>query len=191
MAAVPLAIEAVVTTPEGEVVVRGQSSVATTTGHIQQITLSPSAPPACPEAVAAVGEADWVILGPGSWFTSVMPHLLVPDLAAALHSTAAQRCVTLNLSPETGETRGMSATEHLASLHAHAPHLRVDAVVADPRAVEDIEPLFDEAAKMGARVVLRQVSVGDGTPAHDPIRLAAAYRDVFDGHLGDVGLPQD
>ncbi|WNB87037.1 uridine diphosphate-N-acetylglucosamine-binding protein YvcK [Cellulomonas sp. ATA003] len=200
MAAVPLAIEADVlaVTPGADGaagapvrrVVHGQSAVAITPGHIEQVRLVPPDPPACPEAVAAIEAADWVILGPGSWFTSVLPHLLVPELAAALHRTTARRCVTLNLSPEEeGETAGMTATEHLQVLHHHAPELRIDAVVADPRAVDDVAPLVDAAAAMGARLLLRQVRTGDGSPRHDPLRLAAAFRDVFDDFLGDVGTP--
>ena len=211
MAAVPLAIEADVvgldraTTGSAQSsawatsggaalathrVVTGQSAVAVTQGRIEHIRLTPANPPACPEAVEAIDAADWVILGPGSWYTSVLPHLLVPELAAALHRTSARRCVTLNLSAEAhGETDGMSLTEHLHVLHQHAPELRIDAVIADPRAVEDVDPLVEAAAEMGARLLLRQVRTGDGSPHHDPLRLAAAYRDVFDDFLGDVGTP--
>lgn len=187
MASVPLGIEADVRTGDRLETVVGQSHVAVTHGRIEQLRLVPADPPACPEAVQAVEEADWVVLGPGSWFSSVMPHLLVPDLARALHETRARRCVTLNLSSETGETYGLSATDHLEALHKHAPGLRIDAVVADPSAVEDTEQLADASAQMGARLLLRQVRRGDGTPRHDALRLAAAYRDVFDDFLGDVG----
>jgi hypothetical protein len=83
----------------------------------------------------------------------------------------------------------MTATEHLAVLHQHAPDLRIDAVVADPRAVDDVVPLERAARAMGARLLLRQVRTGDGSPRHDPLRLAAALRDVFDDFLGDVGTP--
>src|ERR1700731_4432878 len=71
--------------------VRGQVACATTTGRVRSMSLVPADPPACPEAVAAVGAADWVVLGPGSWFTSVLPHLLVPGLAEALVTTRARR----------------------------------------------------------------------------------------------------
>ncbi|WP_435736054.1 uridine diphosphate-N-acetylglucosamine-binding protein YvcK [Cellulosimicrobium sp. PMB13] len=187
MAAVPLGIEADVRTGDGLETVVGQSRVAVTHGRIEQLRLVPPDPPACPEAVAAVRDADWVVLGPGSWFSSVMPHLLVPELAAALHETSARRCVTLNLSSEAGETYGLSATDHLEALHKHAPGLLIDAVVADPTAVEDTEQLAEAAQRMGARLLLRQVALGDGTARHDALRLAAAYRDVFDDFLGDVG----
>lgn len=188
MSAVPLEIEADVEDGAGgTAVVRGQSAVAVTTSRITQVRLVPDAPPACEEAVAAVDDADWVVLGPGSWFTSVLPHLLVPELAAALHRTRARRVVVLNLSPDSGETAGMCAEEHLAVLHEHAPGLHVDAIVADPGAVDDVDVLMARAQAFGARVLLRQVRAGDGSARHDPLRLAAALRDVVEGFLGDVG----
>jgi len=192
MAAVPMDIEAGVLgidpdDPDTVTTVRGQVALATTRGRVVGVRLVPAEPPACPQAVEAVTEADWVVLGPGSWFTSVLPHLLVPDLSAALKATKARRCVTLNLGPQPGETEGFGPETHLEVLAAHAPDLRVDAVLADPSSVEDPGSLADVAASLGARLLMRQVSVGDGTPRHDPLRLAAAYRDLFVGVLGDVG----
>ncbi|MEV7960959.1 gluconeogenesis factor YvcK family protein [Oerskovia paurometabola] len=187
MAAVPLGIEADVRTDHGLRTIVGQSQVAVTRDRIEQLRLVPPDPPACPEAVDAVMAADWVILGPGSWYSSVMPHLLVPELAHALHETTARRCVVLNLSNTSGETYGLTATDHLEALHKHAPSLRIDAVIADPSAAEDVGLLADESARTGARLLLRQVGRSDGTPQHDALRLAAALRDVFDGFLGDVG----
>ncbi|SDS54953.1 gluconeogenesis factor YvcK family protein [Paraoerskovia marina] len=186
MSSVPLKIEADVRGENGLEVVHGQSAVAVAPGRIEQIRLVPHDPPACPEAVTAIREADWVVLGPGSWYSSVMPHLLVPELSDALHTTRGRICVTLNLSADEGETDGLSAEEHLHALHRHAPDLRIDAVVADPSAVEDTEALVATAATVGAKLLLRQVRRGDGTPRHDRLRLAAAYRDVFEDVIGDV-----
>lgn len=190
MASVPLVVEADVQRgPAVDAALRtvvGQSRVAVTDGRIEQLRLVPADPPACPEAVAAVRAADWIVLGPGSWYSSVLVHLLVPELAQALHETHAKVCVTLNLSAERGETQGLTATDHLAALHKHAPGLRVDAVLADPSAVEDVSELAAAAKGMGARLLMRQVRRGDGTAQHDALRLAAAYRDVFEGVYGDV-----
>jgi uncharacterized cofD-like protein len=191
MASVPLDIEATVVgidpdDPDALVTVLGQVAVATTPGNVVGVRLVPERPPACPEAVRAVLDADWIVLGPGSWFTSVLPHLLVPQLAAAIQETTARTCVTLNLSAQAGETDGFSAEAHLDVLATHAPELRIDAVLADPTAVEDASMLADVASSFGAKLVMRQVSLGDGTPRHDPLRLAAAYRDVFVDVLGDV-----
>jgi len=191
MAAVPLDIEATVrgvdpAEPAELTSVRGQVAVAVTPGSVVTVRLVPEAPPACPEALAAIRAADWVVLGPGSWFTSVLPHLLVPQLSAALHDTGGRVCVTLNLGQQKGETDGFSPEAHLEVLAAHAPDLPIDAVLADPSAVEDPGTLADVASLLGARLVMRQVSLGDGTARHDPLRLAAAYRDVFAGVVGDV-----
>ncbi len=191
MAAVPLDIEAQVrgldpADPAAVQPVLGQVAVATTPGDVVSVALLPGDPPACAEAVAAIEAADWVVLGPGSWFTSVLPHLLVPELAGALHGCAARRCVTMNLGTQQGETEGLSAHEHLRVLAHHAHDLRVDAVLADPSAVEDAYALSETAAGLGGRLVMRQVRLGDGTSRHDTLRLAAAYRDVFAGAVGDV-----
>ncbi|HEY0119069.1 MAG TPA: uridine diphosphate-N-acetylglucosamine-binding protein YvcK [Cellulomonas sp.] len=188
MAAVPLRIEADVVGDDGRVrLVDGQSHVAVAAGRIAEVRLDPPAPPACPEAVEAVRQADVVVLGPGSWYTSVLPHLLVPELHQALAAGAARTIVTLNLQPERiGEVVGMPVTDHLATLAECAPDLRVDAVVVDPGAVEDLDLLADRCAALGARMLVRQVGRGDGTARHDPLRLAAAYRDVVDGFFGDL-----
>lgn len=191
MAAVPLEIEAELVdpaTPAGPTrTVRGQSTLAKAPGRVRSVRLIPDDPPACPEAVEAIDAADWVVLGPGSWFTSVMPHLLVPELSAALHRTKARRCVTLNLSPDDEETPGMRSHELLHALQEHGPGLRVDVVVADPSAVDDLDALQTTCDGLGASLLLRQVRVGDGSACHDPLRLAAAYRDAFEGFLGDIG----
>lgn len=187
MAAVPLRIEADVREGDGITTVQGQAQVALSHGRVERVRLVPADPPARAEAVAAVREADWVVLGPGSWYSSVIPHLLVPELAAALQETSARRALTLNLSPQQGETTGMTAADHVRSLHEHAPDMHLDVVIADPAAVEDLDDLADAVARCGARLLLRQVGVGDGTARHDRLRLAAAYRDAFEGVLGDVG----
>jgi uncharacterized cofD-like protein len=159
----------------------GQVAVATTSGLVAAVHLRPSDPPACKEAVRAVEEADWVVFGPGSWFTSVLPHLLVPDLRDALHRTAARRLVALNLAPQAGETDGFSPESYLDVLAAHAPDLRVDVVLADESMVVDTRGLMAAAQSVGGRLVLSQLALGDGTPRHDPERLARAYQEVFGG----------
>jgi len=183
MSNVPLEIEADVLgldpdAPDDPLLVRGQATVAKTQGEVRAVRLVPAAPPACPEAVAAIREADWVILGPGSWFTSVLPHLLVPDLAAALTQTRARRCLTMNLVPA-AETRGYSPSAHLEVLAAHAPGLRLDAVVVDPSFLQQDGHFAGLAESLGARLHVSTVRMADGSPRHDTNRLAAAYADVM------------
>lgn len=189
MSTVPLEIEADVAgldpgDPSALALIRGQASVAKTPGAVQAVRLVPDAPPACPEALAAVEDADWVILGPGSWFTSVLPHLLVPDLARAITATNARRCVTMNLAGD-GETEGYPPSAHLELLAAHAPGLRLDAVLVDPSFVRGDARFERVAAALGARVHRAPVRSVDGAPRHDTNRLAAAYAEL----LGLVGWP--
>lgn len=163
-------------------VVDGQVAVASATGQVLSVQIVPEDPPACPESLAAVGDADWVVLGPGSWFTSVLPHLIVPELADALVSTRARKVVALNLVPQPGETEGFSPEKHLAVLAEHAPDLRIDAVVADERVTDDENVLAEAAKELGAELVLAKVGRSDGTPRHDPRRLASVYRALFAKH---------
>src|SRR5215470_5028801 len=151
MAAVPLDIVAAVAgidpdRPDEVSIVRGQVACAKTPGKVRSISLEPADPPAVPEAVSAVHDADWVVFGPGSWFTSVLPHLLVPSLRAALAATQARRLVALNLVPQRGETAGFSPHRHLEVLADHAPSLSFDAVLADRRAVSGAEGELEKAA---------------------------------------------
>jgi uncharacterized cofD-like protein len=174
----PVAIEADVrgddpARPDEVVTVRGQHNVAVTPGKVESVRLRPPSPAACAEAVAAVAGADWLIFGPGSWYTSVIPHLLVPELARAVVASPARRLVTLNLAAEL-ETEQLSLAGHLAALHWYLPELRADAVLADVNAVGDPEPVRRAAESLGARLVLAPVAVGDGSARHDPGALGAA-----------------
>nr|WP_211177653.1 uridine diphosphate-N-acetylglucosamine-binding protein YvcK [Pseudonocardia acidicola] len=187
MSLAPLDIEAEVTglddDPGRARRIRGQVAVASTPGRVRRVWLRPERPPACAQAVAAVRAADLVLLGPGSWFTSVLPHLLVPELREALMDTAAHRVVVLNLAPEPGETAGFSPEQHLAVLSQHAPGLRVHAVLADVAAVAVPHRLDHVARAMlfpDGRVHLAPVAAADpAVPRHDPAALADALRAVL------------
>lgn len=180
MSSTPLEIEAEVTTDSGTRTVRGQVAVALTSGHVDKVRLLPEDPPAQPEALETIAEADFVVIGPGSWFTSIIPHLLVPELHRALCETRAKRVLSLNLLAEK-ETSGFSVAEHIRSFHAHAPDLRLDVLIADPGAIDDRAAVERAADECGAQLLVRTVRMNDGTARHDPLRLAAAYRDAFEG----------
>ncbi|MFD0690564.1 gluconeogenesis factor YvcK family protein [Actinomadura fibrosa] len=184
MAAVPMDIVAEVrgadpARPDEISQVKGQVACASTPGAVLGVSLVPADPPACPEALAAVEDADWIVFGPGSWFTSVLPHLKVPALARALTSSRARRVVALNLAPQPGETDDFSPQAHLEVLQAHAPDLRVDVVLADSGVVDDPEALDKAVQALGGRLVLAEVAADDGSPRHEPARLAQAFVQIF------------
>ncbi|MDO5662506.1 MAG: uridine diphosphate-N-acetylglucosamine-binding protein YvcK [Brachybacterium sp.] len=187
MALEPLDIEAQVHGADGEPrLIRGQAEVATAGGRVDSVRLIPARPAVPPEVLEAIDAADWVIIGPGSWYTSVLPHLMIPEIADVLRDTSARRCITMNLETGRDETTDMGASDLLRVLLEHAPDTRFDALIADPTCLEDSVELAQYAAGRSIPTVLRQVSERRGVPRHDSVRLAAAYRDVFDGAIGDV-----
>lgn len=179
MAPVPVSIEAGVRDGTGALrTIRGQHQVAITRDTVDEVRLIPPDPPACAEAVTAVRDADWLIFGPGSWYTSVIPHLLVPQLAHTITQARAARLITLNLAAEK-ETAGLPLPDHLRALTRYLPGLRADVVVADGKAVGDPEPIRRAAESLGARLILAPVAVDDGKPRHDPSALAAVLSPVL------------
>ena len=164
--------------PGETVTVEGQHAVAITTGHVEAVRITPASPPASPQALAAIAEADWLIFGPGSWYTSVLPHLMVPELAAAIVASPARRLVTLNLAAD-NETAGLSVADHLAALHWYLPSLHIDVVLADAKWVGEPEPVHRAAEELGAQLVLAPLAVADGSPRHDPESLGVALVPVL------------
>jgi len=171
--------------------IRGQSSIAATPGRVRSISVVPENPPACAEAVQALSRADVVILGPGSWFTSVIPHLLVPDLADALVRTRAGLITILNLEPQVGETDDFSPEEHLRVLTEHCPALRIAAVIAGTDSVYDPHSLRRFTDGLGARLVLAPVATAGDPARHDPSRLSRAIAEAgLNGEFREAN-PQD
>jgi uncharacterized cofD-like protein len=188
MSAVPLEIEASVRgadagRPGATVLVRGQHALAKTPGEVLSVRLLPEDPPAVPEAVAAIDAADWVVFGPGSWYTSVLPHLMVPQLADALQATPARRLLVLNLVPQEGETDGYTAADHVNVFVRHAPKLRLDDILVDPaslRGPDEVAQLARVAEALGARVHVHEVGDPAGQPRHDSVALAEAFQTLFE-----------
>jgi uncharacterized cofD-like protein len=179
----PLDIEAQVTGLDADPAtirrIHGQVAVATTPGRVQQVRLLPDRPNACEQAVTAVAEADVILLGPGSWFTSVIPHLLVPALRDAVVDASGRRIVVLNLAPQPGETEGFSPEQHLDVLARHAPRLRVDAVLADNGAVPMPERLSKAVGALGGVAYLAELALAGTRDRHDPVALAALLEKVL------------
>jgi 2-phospho-L-lactate transferase/gluconeogenesis factor (CofD/UPF0052 family) len=146
--------------PDDVVTVRGQHNVAVAHGHVAALRIEPADPPTCDEAI------------------SVLPHLLVPGLAAAISASPARRLVTLNLAAD-NETHGLSVADHLAALHWYRPGLRVDTVLADAKWVGEPEPVHQAAESLGAQLVLAPLAVADGSPRHDPESLGVALVPVL------------
>jgi len=170
----------------------GQVAVATTPGRVRRVRLIPPDPPAADGVVSAIDAADLVVLGPGSWFTSVIPNVLIKEIADSLARTRATKVLVLNLAPQPGETAGFSAEQHLHVLRQHAPAIDFDAVLVDsrmPLSGTEREHLERAAAGLGARVhtseIARTGEDGTMSAVHDPTQLARALADVMPAGAGD------
>jgi uncharacterized cofD-like protein len=159
--------------------VEGQVAVATASGRVESVWLEPPAPAAVPAAVRAVRQADLVLLGPGSTFTSVVPNLLVPGLAAAIVEASQRLVYICNLEAQPGETTGFPPEGHLAAILDHCPGLRVATVLCQrPRDAAGAAREVLAFAALGAAVVHADVAAPDAPGRHDPARLATALKEL-------------
>jgi len=139
--------------------VSGQAVVARSR-RIERVWLEPGTPSAPGPAVAALRDADVIVIGPGSLYTSILPNLLVPILADAIRATSAFILLVGNLREQPGETEGMDLTDHVEALLEHVDGLRLDAVVAHaptpgtdaPAPMRGVRPLALDAERVGALV---------------------------------------
>ena len=183
MAAVALDIEGTFTTSTGRIVVRGQKEVAIAKGHIQSLRIIPEDPPARTEALAAIADAQWITMGPGSWFSSVIPHLLVPAQLDALKSSNARKILILNLdasSQSQGEEfAGSTPEQHLEFFHHYAPELTVDFCLVDQSVVRDEDALRTAASTLGSEIVVADIRKAPGSIHHDAEKLALHLGHIF------------
>ena len=182
MAALPLDIEGTFNTSTGRIVVRGQKEVATAKGRIESLRVIPHNPPARTEALTAIRVADWITMGPGSWFSSVMPHLLVPMQLDALSRTKAKKILILNLDTHINsigeEFSGSTPEEHLELFAEYAPDVSIDYFLVDTSVVRNEKSLAYMAGKLGGQVVAVDIRKAPGSIHHEVSQLAL--------HLGHI-----
>ncbi|MDB9423693.1 YvcK family protein [Microcystis aeruginosa CS-564/01] len=169
-------------------IIEGESKITEAMGQIHQIGCHPADPVALPAALAAIKEADYIIIGPGSLYTSIIPNLLVPAIRQALAEVTVPRVYVCNIMTQPGETDNYSVADHLRAIEGVCEERVFDAVLAQrtapsPQSLqlyaqEHSHPVFldrEEVGKMGYRIVLANVMAEDEVTAkvrHDPQRLA-------------------
>lgn len=182
MATVPLDIEGTFNTSTGRIVVRGQKEVATAKGRIESLRVIPENPQARMEALTAIRTADWITMGPGSWFSSVMPHLLVPMQLDALSRSKAKKILILNLDAHSNtageEFAGSTPEEHLELFYEYAPDVIINYFLVDRSVVRDEMALATIARKLGGQIVAVDIRKAPGSIHHDVTQLAL--------HLGHI-----
>jgi uncharacterized cofD-like protein len=169
-------------------VLRGESNIGHKQAPIKRIFLEPERPSAYPPAFAAILNADLIVLGPGSLYTSVLPNLLVEDIAQAIRWSQAKIAYVCNVATQTGETDHFTAADHVrVILDQLGPNLLDVVLVNSNRASAEaigpdlaIDPVLANGLREfdGVRVVARDV-ISDRNPLrHDPEKLAAALLEI-------------
>ena len=179
----------IATTEAGETLT-GESNVARASGRITSLALSPPNPQAHPAAVAALREADLVIIGPGSLYTSIVPNLLIPGIAEAVDQSRALKVYVCNVAEEPRQTVGYSVQDHLDVVRRYTGQGSVHAVIANgsipegptPAGLNFITPQrpWDDAALL----VEADIIDLEATARHDPAKLALTVADTYRRHRG-------
>ncbi len=168
----------------------GESKISESLCPIQRVFVEPEEPPAYPEAVKAILEADAIIIGPGSLYTSVLPNLLVKGVAEAIRSSSAPKVYVCNVATQPGETDNYTLADHLTALERHVKCRLVDYVLANIHFIEmpakwkvQNVPLDPEALS-GYGVKLIQADLIDESfpTRHDPKKLASALMQLISSH---------
>ncbi len=152
--------------------VSGQVAVARSRRPIRQVYLQPPEPAAYGPAVAAIGDAHQIVLGPGSLFTSLIATLLVPGIRQAVVAAPGQKVFVCNNRVQKGETEGLNAAAHVEALMSHLGSERLDVIVLQSPVVDPDGVLFDRAPLERWATEVVEADVSDERGAHDPSKLA-------------------
>lgn len=183
MASVPLDIEATFEDAGKTHHVRGQVQVATTKGKLISLRLVPENPKALPVALKAIDEAQWVTIGPGSWFSSVLPHFLVREQLHALEISGAKKIIILNLDshPEAqaDEFAGYTPMQHLEMLREYAPTMSIDHVVVDEFELGERQSLQLLVESLGGVLHVADLRKSPGSLHHDVEKLTSLLSHII------------
>ena len=171
--------------------VEGESQIGSVPRTIRKVSLEPERPGPFSQAVEAASQADLVVIGPGSLYTSLIPVLLVEELTDAIRRSGARVVLVMNLTTEPGETDGYTAADHLLAIRRHAPDLPIHDVLLNATPISDelvqaysasnatpVPPDVELLRALGHRPVLRDV-LGPGPKIrHDPHKLASALLEL-------------
>ena len=173
-------------------VVDGQSRVMRTAG-IERVWLTPDGVRASEDALAAIAEADLIVLGPGSLFTSLLPSLLIPAIRDAILAATCPRFYICNVATQDGETTGLDLAAHVEALVAHTSADLIDVVLANDHLTESVRGTdapkavrlrWPPAGHPMPRLILDDLVDPANPHHHDPARLAAAVIRALEHETG-------
>jgi uncharacterized cofD-like protein len=172
--------------------VHGETRITASRNPIKKLRLSSARVRALPAVMEAIKHADLILLGPGSLYTSILPNLLIPEIANAIAKSKAPRVYVANLMTQPGETAGYALADHLRAIQKHVRHQVIDWVVANRQAVspdvarryraQGAEPVaidFLALQKLGFRVILDNLLEEHGVIRHNTRRLSRLLLEEF------------
>ncbi|MQF67148.1 YvcK family protein [SAR202 cluster bacterium AD-802-F09_MRT_200m] len=179
-------------TVSGETLI-GETRVGNSSDRLRSLTLIPADPTAHPEAIRAIEDADMVMIGPGSLFTSIVPNLLIPSVTAALLNSSAFKVYVCNVAEEPGQTEGYHALDHLDVVRHYAGERAIDLVVANnnlpnhptPAALDFIQirkPWKDDVLLVEADLI--DETDHNSTARHDSVKLSNAIVEAYRKYRG-------
>jgi uncharacterized cofD-like protein len=181
-----------VATLENGRTVHGETRITASTVPIKKLKLSSRGVRALPLAIEAIKEADLILLGPGSLYTSILPNLLIPEIANAIAKSRAPRVYIANLMTQPGETAGYALADHLRAIQKHVPNRVIDWVVANRRPVspdvarryraQGAEPVaidLPALQRLGFRVILDNLLEEHAVIRHHTRRLSRLLLEEF------------
>jgi uncharacterized cofD-like protein len=174
-------------------VVEGESTIPTVNKKIEHVFLEPDDIRPLPESVAAIREADLITLGPGSLYTSVIPNLLVPELADEVVRSRARKVYICNVMTQKGETDGYSASDHIVAIHRHVGTPFINTILANNQPIapsileayagEGAEPVSvdrDRLEQMGLDVISAPlIRTNNGVIRHNEAAVAKLLMTLF------------
>jgi uncharacterized cofD-like protein len=177
---------------EGGAVVAGETNISRSSKRIERVRLVPRRVRPLPEVLQAIREADLILVGPGSLYTSILPNLLVDQMAELIAHARATRVYIANLMTQPGETQHYSVADHIRAIYEHTRPSLFDFVVINRAPVspgllrryraqgaEPVDPSFDELTRMGLSYVTGDFLQEDGVVRHDQTRLTKILLDEF------------
>jgi uncharacterized cofD-like protein len=174
-----------------EVRVEGESKIPTMAGRVNRVWLEPDDASAFPPVIKAILNADVIVVGPGSLYTSILPNLLVHDLLAAIHASRATKIYVCNIATQSGETDSFNCYDHVRALENHVGEDLFDVVLCNDNYNHDIDAssqwvLADNKALSDSRTYCADL-VDDSHPwRHDSGKLAQVIMDVFYERTGPL-----
>ena len=168
-------------------IIEGESKIPEADGKIQRIYCEPEKPKVQPEAIEAIANAELIVFGPGSLYTSIIPNLLIPEIINAIKNSSAHKIYVCNIMTQPGETTSYSVSDHISALLKHSNCLDLlDGVIVNDRHPEKLlekykekgqEPVYIDAdivQKLGIRLVARNLIKEENLVRHDSHLLARA-----------------